>query len=251
MILLVAFSESIDEAAAYANIAAVPDDYLDTSGDLIRIPEGVNKIFGKVAYVGTTGTRVRLSCPSLRQFQNLYVTPVNQVLVPTGHDVIDIHPESLIPLEATENLECEVYADPAAAEQHTIGVWLTDKDISPVRGDIRPVPFSVTMAIVAGVWNTGSITLEEELPKGAYELVGGRIECVVGTLGRFILPKSMDRPGFVLSADEDFRQNDIFRYGRLGVWGSFDNISLPKAEILGAAATGSATYQGIMDVIRR
>lgn len=248
---LAGFIEEIDEAGAFANIAAAADQVLDYSGDKIRVLQDYSNIIASVAYVGTTGTKARLNAPSLEQFVKLYITPVNQVLVPTGNDVIDMHPESLIPLVPTENLECEVYADPAAAEFHTVGVWLNDNNFTPITGDIRPVPFTIYGALTEGGWNTLSITLEEELPAGNYELVGARLECTVATLARFILSKQVPRPGFVPSADEDFRFRDYFRYGRFGSYGTFDHISLPKMELLCVATTGAATYQGIMDVIRR
>lgn len=248
---LAAFIEEIDEAGAFANIAAAADQVLDYSGDKIRIPQDYANIIAAIAYIGTTGTRARLNTPSLEQFIKLYLSPVNQVIVPTGNDVIDAHTESIIPLVPTENLECEVLADPAAAEFHSVGVWLNDNNFSPVSGDIRPVPFSVTGALTEGGWNTLTITLEEELPAGNYELVGARLECAVATLARFILSRQVPRPGFVPSADEDYQFRDMFRYGRFGSWGTFDHISLPKLELLCVATTGAATYQGIMDVIRR
>lgn len=249
MFTLAAFLESQDAAGAFVNIAASVDQHLTESGDDIQVPATWNRIIAKMAYVGTTGTRMYLTSPSLRLFNNVPVTPVNQVLVPTGNDVIDFHPATPIPLVPSEDLNCVYYADPAAAEYHACGIWLADSDISPTRANIRSAQFSVTITPDAGAWVAANITLDQDLPAGQYSIVGSRLECTSGVFARWILTGQPQRPGFPCCADEDFPYVDHFRYGELGVWGTFLHNQLPMLELLGVAEPGETTYRGILDLV--
>lgn len=249
MFTLAAFIESQDAGGAFVNIAASADQHLTQSGDDIQVPANWNNIIAKMAYIGTTGTRVYLTSPSLRLFNNVPVTPVNQVLVPTGNDVIDFHPNSPIPIVASEELSCLYYADPAAAEVHAVGVWLAEGEISSVSANIRSVQFSVTITPDAGYWCSANISLDEDLPAGTYQIVGARLETAAAVFARWILTGLPQRPGFPCVADEDFVHVDHFRYGELGVWGSFLHNQLPKIELLCVAEPGESTYRGIIDLV--
>lgn len=249
MLDVVAFLENIDEAGVLDNLTGCVDQHYRVDGDNIVVTPNYNKIFGKTAYTGTTGTQAQLVSPSLRGTNPVEIQPINQVLVPTGSDHHDIHPNVLIELEPGEQLQGQVNANPAAAEYHSIGVFLTDKEINPYRGSFVQVAYNTTLAIVANVWNYGDLLFPDNLPQGNWMIIGARLICAQGTVARFILNGFWHRPGFIPSADEDFPHHDWFRHGKLGEWGRFHTDYPPAIEVLGCAAAGSATYYGMLDLV--
>ena len=130
---IVAWSESIDEAGVFANIAAVPDQSIKTSGDYVYVGN-YNILIGGMACIGTTGVSARLSSPSLRRINPHYIAPIELDIYPNGIIHHGVNPALGYPLDINEGLEAEVEANPAAAEQHTVVAWLADQRVQPVQG---------------------------------------------------------------------------------------------------------------------
>jgi hypothetical protein len=246
---LIGYAESIDEAGAYANIAAVPDQHMSVNGDYIVVPKQMNSIVATMVYGGTLITNAKLEVPSLEQYGPHIMAPVNQVIIPTGNDVMNFHPHAPVELEPTEYLQCLLKANPDPAEVHSVAVWLAGGEVQPVKGRMRQIGFSVTLAIVAATWNTANVVLSQNMPAGEYTIVGARLECVNGIVARFIHSSSYWRPGFPCSADEDFKAHDRFRYGNFGDFVKFQHDALPQLQILGTAADGGSTYYGVLDIL--
>lgn len=245
----VAFSEALDEAGVFANLAAVPDQHIRTQGDFIYVGSQ-NKIIGELAAVGALGDLCRLVSPSIRRINPFYIECVELAIDPAG-DVFNVfHPNAQIPLDPNEGLECESNANPAAAEQHTAVVFLSDGNVNPVTGDIRSVRFVINVAQVAGAWAMSEIVLQDDIPVGNYQVVGASMVVDGANAFRFIPIGGSHRPGGIPSPDQESAVPFYQRYGRLGVWFTFNSVQLPAVEVLGAAAAGAADYEGIMDVIK-
>lgn len=246
---VVAFSESQDAAGAEVNVAGVPDQEIRVSGDEVVVPADFNQIIGACACIGSTGTRAKLVSPSLRRVNPYEIAPFHLAIYPGDRGINVIHPESPIPLSMNESLECVITADPAAAEQETVMVFLSQGQVSPVRGNIRPVRFSVTGTLTAGTWNFLSIAFIDDLPVGNYKVVGAQLiadECVGF---RFVPVGAGFRPGAPAYPTADCDFDPKFRMGNLGEWFSFNTTQPPSIELLGSAAEASDTYYGVMDVI--
>jgi hypothetical protein len=250
MFTLVAFSESQDEAGVMAKIAAVADQHVKTAGDGITVPN-LNQIIGSLACVGTTGDEARLIAPSLRRVNPLYITPLELGLVGSGHPRMFYHGQNPIVLDVNETLEAENDANPAAAEQHTIAVWLGDGAVSPVGGEIHTINAHVTVTLVAGTWEFSEITFPDALPVSDYSVVGARCVCADGVVFRFVPVGEAHRPGGICSADAAGIVPEQQRFGGLGEWFNFNSVQPPAIEILSSAAAVSATYELYIDVIKR
>ena len=247
---LVAFSESQDEAGVMAKIAAVPDQHIRTVGDGIIVPE-LNQILATVAFVGTTGDEARLIAPSLRRVNPLYITPLELILVPSPQPRVSYHGNNPIVLDVNETLEAENDANPAAAEQHTVGVFLGDSAISPLGGEIHTINAHVTLATVVDSWEFSEITFPDSLPVADYQVVGARLVCASGVLFRFIPVGGAHRPGGICAGLASGIDPEHQRFGGMGEWLSFNSVQPTSIEVLGSSAVGSATYEMYIDVIKR
>lgn len=245
----IAFSESLDEAGVFANIAAVPDQHIRTQGDFIYVGNQ-NKIIGAFAAVGALGDLVRLVSPSIRRINPFYIECVELAIDPAD-DVFNVfHPEAQIPLDPNEGLECESNANPAAAEQHTVVVFTTDGNVTPVTGPITSVRFTINVALTAGTWAMSEIVLQDDIPVGNYQVVGASMVIDGCNAFRFIPIGGSHRPGGIPVPTAEGAIPYYQRYGRLGVWFTFNSVQLPAVEVLGSAAAVAADYEGIMDVIK-
>lgn len=244
---IVAYSESIDPAGALSNIQAVVDDTHRTNGDFVFIGS-FNQLIGAAFFAGTTGVRGQLQSPSLRRVILQDISPVFNELAPTSHDSLRLHPESPIALETNEGLEALILSDPAAAEQESVVVFLSDGALAPVTGEIFTLRATGSITATTGAWASGSLTYSQDLPVGRYQLVGARIEGTNLVAARFLIPGVINRPGLLCNADDDDRADPRFRYGKLGVWAEFDSVTPPSLEIM---ASGANTSQVVyLDLIK-
>lgn len=249
MFTLIAFSESQDAAGAEVNVAAVTDDQITVKDDQAYIGD-YHKLFGAMACVGTTGTLARLTSPTLRHFNSFEIAPLELDIHPGANFHHCVSPNRSIDLSIGEGLEAKLTADPAAAEQQTIIAFLSDSDIQQFKGSMTTARFSVTLAQLAGSWNSAEIDFNEELQVGRYAIVGMRIVADGAVAARLIFRGATARPGVPCAATVEEPTDTTFRHGNLGVFGEFNSLTPPKVEIIGSAAVGSATYQGFFDLVR-
>lgn len=246
----VAYSESQDEAGVMAKIAAVPDQHVKTAGDGITVPNQ-NQIVGSFGCMGTAGDECRIISPSLRRVNPLYITPIELILVPSPHPRMFYHPNNPIVLDVNETLEVENDANPAAAEQHTVGIWLADGPISEIGGEIHTINAHVTLATVVDSWEFSEITFPDSLPVSDYTVVGARLVCASGVLFRFVPVGEAHRPGGICAGLASGIDPKHQRMGGMGSWLDFNSVQPPAVEVLGSSAVGSATYELYIDVIKR
>lgn len=244
----IAFSESQDEAGAEANVAGVDDQHIHVSGDDIVVSQN-NNIIGAFACAGSTASRVRLISPSLRRLNTYNIDPVILALLPGSFTGFMTHPGNPIQLDINESLNAAITADPAAAEQQSVVVFVAPGAVNPVQGKITPVRYSVTVTLVAGAWAFAQINLVDDLPTGTYTVVGASLVVAAGVAFRFVPVGASHRPGAPCkNTVANFTPRE-FRFGGLGAWFDFPTVQLPGIEVLADEAATSATYFGTMDVI--
>ena len=250
MYTVIAYSESQDPAAVFAKMTGVPDQHMRVQGDKIYIGN-LNKLIGAYACVGTAGVEARLVSPSIRRVNPFYIAPVDIVLTPPADPALFWRGESPVSLDTNEALEVENNSDPAAPEQQTVLVFLSDGVQTPVTGEIITINATVTLAQLIDEWAYGELLFPESLPVGMYSVVGAR--CVAaGAVGfRFVPIGGVNRPGGVCAALVNSKDPYNQRLGRLGEWFSFDSVTPPGLEIVSSVAAGSATYDVFVDVIKQ
>ena len=236
-------------AAAWANVAAVPDAHMKTEGDYIYIGEW-NKIIGFFALPGTTGEQIRLSAPSIRRVNPYYIPFFETAVLHAGvFETPVFYPNIGLTLIPGEGLEAEIYI--TLAEVETILVFLCSVIPVPVQGNIHTIRFSTEPVRTAGVWSYSEITLLDPLPVGSYDVVGARLETATGVGFRLVPIGGGPRPGGVPVKDEEDNDPLLQRYGGLGVWMSFEMAQTPGIEMLASADAVKETIYGFLDLIPR
>ena len=250
---LAGFYENVDPAAAFNALTALADPHLTISGNAIRVPL-LNKI---VAIAGmaesTVAPRMRLVAPSLRRRTNHMVAPLNIVaaaaVTPNSpHRMVDLR-EGPLNLIQNENLTCELLSNPAAAQDQSCLVWFSDGPITPIKADIFTVRATAAATLVAGAWTNGSITFDEDLPRGKYQVVGMRAESAGIVAARLVPVGNLWRPGVLGSLLVQNLEHPMFRNGGLGVFCEFEDIEPPTVDFLSISAdTAEVVYLDLVQL---
>jgi hypothetical protein len=151
-------------------------------------------------------------------------------------------------LDANEGLEFVTNTDAGAAiELHGL-VWLGDGPVQPAKGKIFTTRCTAAITAVNTGWTAGQLTFAERLPYANYDVVGMRALGADGTAARLVFPGQAFRPGVPLEQSEAILEPSWFRYGKAGVFGTFDLNQPPTLEVFGGAATAQVVY---LDLIKR
>jgi len=244
---LVAWDESQDTAGALLAMEAVVDQSVTTNDDDVLVPGWALSLMA-IMVSGADAVRAQMTAPSLRRASQLDVGQVDSEALPSGIPAMLKLFDFPRLLEEGEGLRALIAEDGAGASRHIIGAILGN-GIDPVPdGEVETVRFAGTTTLTANAWSICPMTPDQQLRAGAYAIVGARFQSVSGVLGRLVIPGSAFRPGGWVYRDEDDEGHEEFRYGGLGVWGTFKNTFVPQLELLATAGdTAQAMY---LDVIR-
>ncbi len=251
---LAGFAEVHDAAAVFSNVAALADDRLFTQGDDLRVPTLNQVILAAAGADGVVAPRARLVSPTLDELVRYEISPINITnalpVEPDTPQAIDDLRMSPLVLGVDELLNAQLNNNPGAAEEQWILLWFADSPPNPVsagRGFTVRATGTTTLGVI--IWTSVTITLDENLPPGNYQIIGLRVESPACIAGRIILRTGdFQRPGALgtdLISDLAFPP---FRHGGLGVWGEFPFTQLPAVEFLAGVADTAQTVH--LDLIR-
>ena len=231
------FLEDIDGAGAFVNLTALEDDRLFNQGDDIRVPP-LNRIVAVAAGIdNVVAGRVRLDSATLDAVVRQEITPLNLA----AGDVEPASPQAIQKMLANpwtlgvdEILTCQILSNPGAVADQWCLLWFADGPIAPIgAGDIFTVRATGGTTVIARAWTSVNITLDEGLPPGDYAIVGMRPQGATCIAARVVF-RTGDfwRPGALGVDLVGDLQDDIFRYGKMGIWGEFPFTQIPAIEFL-------------------
>lgn len=230
------------------NIAGVSDDTMRVVSDDIWVGalNRVVALFGG----GHSLQTLRLVSPSLRAFFCPYVHPYVSLAADAYwlSSPVDMC-RNPIPLATNEALNAmakvsEVHND----VDNFMGVSLADGPIAPVYGDIRTMVIEASITATQKTWVAGDLTLPADLPVGRYQIVGAMCRSNYTGIFRLIPVGGGGRPGGMIDAGNDIMDMRSQRWGNMGVWMEFDQLTPPRVEIC-ANVTGS-WYSLKLDLIK-
>lgn len=244
-----AWFENQDGAATLQPLAALADTLSpvfvrDANADLIRVDPKLRYIAGIHAHVdATVQPRCRLNAPSLKTRFNgrttLEVPVLSSVAEPLSPPAFNDWRAKPVELDASDLLGFDTINDPAAAADQFIVVFFSDGPVQPVdtTGGFWARYITTAAAATANVWNSRSLTPDETLRPGTYEVLGMRAISTTCIAARLVFPLGGNyRPG-VLGCDA---RADILAPamlpGQMGSFGIFAHDAPPTAEFLLDAA---------------
>jgi hypothetical protein len=260
---------------AFQNTAGLADQHVTVLGDNITVPEQCNKIIGVYWGAALTALAVptrlaQLSSPSLMprlelcevdsQVTGAGVEYPGAGSLPLGSAICyNDFKEAPVPLKSGEALQALSATQAASAvETNRVIVFLTDGviDRMPVGVRIHTIAADLAAPAVANAWTPSAIVFRQALEAGKYAVVGMKAVGVTMTCMRLVFGNQGARPGCIGSngvlgpLGQENIAAGLFRYGRLGVWGTFTNTNPPTVEVLCQAADAAATMSVYLDVVK-
>jgi hypothetical protein len=260
---------------AYQNTAGLADQHVTVLGDNITVPDVCNKIIGVYWGAALTALAVpvrlaQLASPSL--MPRLEIGAVDSQVTGAGVEYpgagalplssaicYNDFKEAPIPLIPGESLQALSATQAASAvETNRILVFLTDGQIDkmPAGVRIRTIAADLAAPAVANVWTPSAVVFRQALDAGKYAVVGMKAVGVTMTAMRLVFGNQGARPGVIGNngvlgpLGQENIGAGLFRYGRLGVWGTFTHTNPPTVEVLCQAADAAATMFVYLDVVK-
>lgn len=250
----VAFSQNNTSSNVGTLTTPVVDPTVTINGNNLLIPDKMNQLFGVQAFNTTSsiGTLTQVQTPSLREVFFPTVQP-GVVGDTTGQlPFVTQFFDNPIPLLTAEGLNIQTNATGSGnTGQQGAVVWLADGKRTPATGGkIYTIRATAAIQQAVNVWTNGTLTFGQSLPVGNYDVVGMRVEASSGVAARlvFVGPSSIVRPGTLIQSGPTIQDLIDFRYGRLGVWGTFYSVTPPSLEVLGGVAATQTVY---LDLVPR
>lgn len=232
-----AWTASVDQAVLAA-IAALADPVLTVSGNNISVPASTPEL-GFLYGIGVNLTRAQLQSPSLRRMFNYEVRPIQKAATPASPPSYCDMMDNTIALDAGEQLQAWTAEDGAGATRMSVIASLVDKAVTPVTENIYTLRATGAATLVAYSWTNAPIVLDQVLPVGQYALVGARAESAGLIAFRFVFQNQTPRPGGIGALTETGISPSRQRYGGWGVWGTFDNWTIPTVDFFSGTADTS------------
>jgi len=243
---LVAWLESPGAFTSLDNIAGVADPHVRVSGDDIYVPRELPNL-GACLFIGDNVTQAQITSPSLRRLANIDIEPIDDSTEPHSPPNLYNIFASPRPLDATEQLNAKVIK--GAVDYAICLAWLASGPLAPVTGPIFTVRCTNTSTLTAYAWTNGALTFSQTLPTGRYQVVGMRATSTGLLAARLVFTAYSWRPGCVGHDAVSDLDNDVFRGGRLGVWGEFDHDTPPTVDFLSVSAdTSQVVYLDLIKI---
>jgi hypothetical protein len=242
----VAFTASNAAAAVNADTPALNDGTIPIQNNHF-LPQNDMKLLLAVG-LGAALTDARLNTPHFRMVGFPHIWPVDVAALPTSVPAISAWDEPYITIPKLDELAAELSNSAGAPEREFLLLWLQDMYMPPAMGDRYALKFTATITATANVWTRGNITFESSLPSGRYQVQGLDVFGTTLVAARLRYTQYTLSPGTLGRATMATKPNPIFRQGRLGSWGEFDNTAQPQLEILCTAADTAQT--GVLDVVK-
>lgn len=200
-----------------------------------------------IAGCATNMQRVRVRTPSIRQIADHWVRGLNQANTWGFPQRVDHGGRNALNFKSGEEITVLATQNAAGAQTQYVALALADSMPAPVAGTSYCYRGTSATTATAGAWSLLSATWTDALPDGEYAVVGGTFFSAGCLLGRLVFENQTMRPGALgiqsLTNDVD----PIFRYGGLGVWGTFRNYAPPQVEVFCTSA--DTTHEFYLDIV--
>lgn len=246
-----AFSSSIANDGNLHQISQIPDSIYPESGEGL-LSSKLAYLMG-LAFVGPSLIRGQFQAPSLRDYGNVDVQPVNVGTAFESPPRFDDFSSKPVPLAEAEEWDAFAAQDNAMdAEIETGFLWSSNGAIDSFPSKkIVQIHWSASAVLAAGGWSLLQVTLAQPLTSGQYALVGARALSAGLLAFRFVpsgSPNSTNwRPGGIGVQTEDQLDHPRQRMGGWGKWLDFTNTTIPQMELW--SLTDDTSEEGIIDIV--
>ena len=246
-----AFSSSIANDGILHQLSQIPDSILPETNEGL-LSSRLNFLLA-LGFVGASLTRGQMQAPSLRDYGNQDVQPINVGTAWESPPRIDDLSRKPVPLAMSEEWDLFAAQEDAMDSETEYGfLWSSDGNLDafPAKKIVQ-IHWSASVTLVEDTWSLIQITLAQPLTAGQYALVGARLLSAGALAFRFVpsgSPSSTNwRPGGVAVQTEDQLDHPLQRKGGWGKWLDFTNTTIPQIEVF--SISDDTSEEGVIDIV--
>ena len=235
-------------------LAGMADAHVRAVGNDIVVPT-LNDLVGAYIFHGTavaagSVTLAQIQSPSLRQILLKDICQAHDSNTVLNRLMLAIFPQDPLALAVNELMEVWIANGALASAYGYAFLFLSDGPIVPVNGPVQTIRCTTAFTPTANAWSLGVLTPVQSLPAGQYNVVGMRcISAATAGLARLVFVGGTWRPGVPITTSLMNADLVDFRYGNMGVWGTFPHNTPPSVEIAEVAAVANPdVYLDLMKV---
>jgi hypothetical protein len=242
------FDASIANGTTLIQVAALADPFVAPANSGFLVHPTLNQVM-RVASVGTNLTRTQLSSATIRQYAIFDIAPVNVGTIigtPARYQKWDLNP---LVLAVNEELDALGVQSNAGAQRITVAVLFCDGPVRPISQRAFTVHWTATTTLVANTFTSFLPVFDNGIPAGTFAIVGARVLSAGALFYRLISRGGIsNRPGwFAVQAQSDDPRDDS-RYGGMGEFMRFSNVTPPQIEVFSRSADN--TEEGYFDLVQ-
>ncbi len=228
---------------------AIPDPEFFTTGKDVSVPDSTNRLLA-IMGVGSDLKSIRLTSPTLRAVAPITPGQFHHADTIDGYYPVYSLMNNQFQMQTDEQVRALAANDAATADSAFVGALVSDGNVAPLNG-ATIITVSGTAAVTASSenWVTGQITLDTILPRGVWAVVGAKAVQANGVFARLVFSGQGVRPMFPIVPNPEVPTDQMFRGGKMGLWGTFDSRSPPKLQVLSSgAASAQQVYLDVTQV---
>jgi len=250
MFHLSAFQSSIANGSVLIQIAEIPDAILPASGSGL-LSAGLSHLHA-IGFVGATLVRGQFQAPSLRDYGNMDIEPVNIGTAWESPPRLRDFSQRPVPLAMSEEWDLFAANSGAGAVVENGFLWSSNGVLDPFPAKkIVQIRWTAAVTLTANAWSLIQLTLAQPLYPGMYAIVGSHMKSATALAHRFVPagnPTGQSwRPGGISIQAGDSLDHPGQRQGLWGKWLDFTNVTVPQMEVFATAADTSE--EGIIDIV--
>jgi len=232
---LIAFYANQAISAVLAPLPLITDQLFRATGNGVIVDPAHTYLMG-VHTQGPTMTRCQLDSPTLRRVLNYEVSPIELAAV-AAHGETDSYLFCDQPIKLGQNEELDVEITNTAQDHEYVGLMMGDGPIKPVSVQSYRARFTGSTTVTANAWSTCTLTSDQGLQPGTYDVIGVRCKSATGVFFRLVFANQVARPGgkcIQVATVQGVVQQQGNKFGspNFGIWGTFAFNLVPNLEIL-------------------
>lgn len=241
-----AWFENVAAGVTDSQVNAVQDSILTITNNNFLLPARaqIKWVYG----AGVGMDRLRLNVPPLRYVGLPSLVPINvTAAVPSPFNLVDLENRPVF-VDPIDQVEIDTTNTDAGAQNHFVVAAFAFGRKEPAAGPVYRVRATAAITGSTGTWVNGSMTMDQSLPQGRYEVVGLDLTGTNLIAGRLVFPGASFRPGAIARNSASSLKHPYFDTNSMGSYGFFDFPNLPTLDIfVGGANTAQVIY---MDLVR-
>lgn len=245
---LLCYSSSIAQNAVLASVSAIVDEIFTQFSSTVYTYSRPAKIMRMYAF-GDSMTQVVLDSPLLRIIGPPNIQPFDTAAAPSTLPPINMPNENGLVLVQNDPLGVKVSRTGAGAATCKILLWMAVSPVPKVMGPVRRIRATSAVTLTQTGWTSGTLTFDQALPTGRYEIVGMGAQGTNLFASRLIMPGEVLRPGVLAQQTDGEYDWPQFAYGNFGGYGTFDSWAPPTVQHMGFGAGSSQEVW--LDVVPR